>query len=242
MKGLKAFTLIELLSVIAVITILMAILIPAVSGVRERAREAEDASRLRSLGQALSLYAMETNGSLESKYAPTRRWPNLIGPLMNWVDPDAPAAMQYAQAHLQEVIRPTAFDDLTEAMKAGDRPVSNLGVFGLNNFFAGRGAHTEWRLIHVEKPADTPLMSPVSRSWGTHVEPVGLAPEGEEIGYAGATYRGGPLPSDDGVMTYLMVDLSLQRRENFWPFNEDEPWRYFHPLRSAADSYTQPAP
>ncbi len=61
-----AFTLIELLAVIAVVGILAAILIPAVGKVRERAKETECASNLRQIGVGVGLYQAENNGSFPS--------------------------------------------------------------------------------------------------------------------------------------------------------------------------------
>jgi len=52
----RAFTLIELLSVIAVIGILVAILIPAVGNMRSSAMKVKDATNLRQMGAALNLY------------------------------------------------------------------------------------------------------------------------------------------------------------------------------------------
>ncbi|EIP97415.1 prepilin-type N-terminal cleavage/methylation domain-containing protein [Opitutaceae bacterium TAV1] len=57
-----AFTLIELLTVIAIISILAAIIIPTVGAVRERARKAKGASELRQMGIALRMYADEHKG------------------------------------------------------------------------------------------------------------------------------------------------------------------------------------
>ncbi len=53
------FTLIELLTVIAIIGILAGILIPTVGRVREVAQRAADASNLREIGKAAQLYAVE---------------------------------------------------------------------------------------------------------------------------------------------------------------------------------------
>jgi prepilin-type N-terminal cleavage/methylation domain-containing protein len=52
----KAFTLVELLVVVAVICILLAILLPAIAMVREKARQAKCISNLRQAGVALSMY------------------------------------------------------------------------------------------------------------------------------------------------------------------------------------------
>ncbi len=58
----KAFTLIELLTVIAIIGILAAILIPVVGAVRENARGAQCISNMRQMGQAVYLYAADNHG------------------------------------------------------------------------------------------------------------------------------------------------------------------------------------
>jgi general secretion pathway protein G len=59
----RAFTLIELLTVIAIIGILAAILIPTVGAVRTQARLAECTSNLRQLGIALASYADAHRGA-----------------------------------------------------------------------------------------------------------------------------------------------------------------------------------
>ncbi len=70
----RAFTLIELLTVIAIIGILAAILIPTVSSVRESARGAECTSNLRQIGQAIHAYMDDHNGR-----TPPARDPNQTG-------------------------------------------------------------------------------------------------------------------------------------------------------------------
>src|SRR5699024_9381544 len=57
-----AFTLIELLTVIAIIGILASILIPVVGAVRENARGAKCTSNMRQMGQAIHMYAQENGG------------------------------------------------------------------------------------------------------------------------------------------------------------------------------------
>ena len=58
----RAFTLVELLVVIGIIAVLISILLPTLSGVREQARSVQCLSNLRSCGQALYLYAQQNKG------------------------------------------------------------------------------------------------------------------------------------------------------------------------------------
>jgi prepilin-type N-terminal cleavage/methylation domain-containing protein/prepilin-type processing-associated H-X9-DG protein len=63
-KGRRAFTVIELLVVMAVITLLAALLIPALNSAFERARRIQCLSNIRQVGLAFQIYAQDTNDRL----------------------------------------------------------------------------------------------------------------------------------------------------------------------------------
>jgi prepilin-type N-terminal cleavage/methylation domain-containing protein/prepilin-type processing-associated H-X9-DG protein len=62
------FTLVELLVVIGIIAILIAILMPALSKVRDQARTVKCAANLRSVGQGLMIYVAQNNGAFPAAY------------------------------------------------------------------------------------------------------------------------------------------------------------------------------
>ena len=66
MKKNNGFTLIELLVVIAIIATLLAIVMPALSLAKEKAKNLSCRANVRSLGLALRLYSEQTNGKLFS--------------------------------------------------------------------------------------------------------------------------------------------------------------------------------
>lgn len=65
----RAFTLVELLSVIAIVGVLAAIIIATVGTVREKARSARCGSNIRQIGVLASLWAQDNNG-----WVPQARW------------------------------------------------------------------------------------------------------------------------------------------------------------------------
>ena len=78
----KGFTLIELLVVIAIIAMLLAILMPALGMVKEKARGVVCRANLKQLMLALTGYTMENNDTLELDYEGGNYWYHKISPYL----------------------------------------------------------------------------------------------------------------------------------------------------------------
>lgn len=76
----RAFTLIELLLVIAIIAILAALLFPVFVQAREKARQTTCLSNLKQLGLAHLMYAQDYDETLLTAQVESLRWPQLLAP------------------------------------------------------------------------------------------------------------------------------------------------------------------
>ena len=73
----NAFTLVELLVVIAVIGILLALLLPALRRAREKARSAKCMTNMRNVGQAFHQYTINSDDYMPISYWSLQIWPYL---------------------------------------------------------------------------------------------------------------------------------------------------------------------
>ena len=151
-KFSSAFTLIEMLVVIAIIAILIAMLYPAVSGMQERGKITQDMNNLRQIGLATQMYLNDNDGAY---FLPTDNWMQKLHPkyLASWkiflspfdkgrapseVDADAPVSYGF-NANAQDattttslladkIKNPSAFILFAPAQpftkKGGDSPVT----------------------------------------------------------------------------------------------------------------------
>lgn len=82
--SIRAFTLVEVLVVVAILGILAALLFPSITGSQNRAKSAKDAGNLRAIGSALALYAGENNGQIPVDSSPSQGpWFMALEPYLN---------------------------------------------------------------------------------------------------------------------------------------------------------------
>ena len=121
----RAFTLVELLTVIAIIGILAAIIIPVVGKVRDSARATKSLSNLKSIGQGLLLHAAENRGHLPTLHNGSwgRQWTTQIEPYLVKSHQQGERSITGANAN----VSPTFFDPLL-----GDGEHGTISDYGAN--------------------------------------------------------------------------------------------------------------
>ena len=169
----RGFTLVEILIVLAIITLLVAILLPVLSSVRAAGRSAVCVSNLRQLGQAMQQYTAD-NDHFPRGLDPADRYT----PQMWAGNPDAGGDILTATPLLSEVMAPyikspqlwkcpsdTGFDvvDIT-GLPLDARP-SCYEKFGMSYFY-----RTELTLLNLAeerlpRPAETNVLSDAAGAW-----------------------------------------------------------------------------
>lgn len=178
----SAFTLIELLTVIGVIGVLAAILIPAISKVREKANAAEAVNNIRQIGAAALLYANEHEGKIPGRgnddttngmglagalypYLESRSvdgfpsWPVLIETYYSIRDPMVPEAI--FQDDWNWFGSNGLFADYPQAGSDGRKPDKDerriLNFDRPSQVIYAASGHQNLRVEHADNPAQLPL-------------------------------------------------------------------------------------
>ncbi|MEM1167332.1 MAG: type II secretion system protein [Planctomycetota bacterium] len=165
-RSTSAFSLPEMLVVIAVIATLLAFLLPAIRGAREQAESTDYRSRLRQAAQIMFQYTADHDGTYlfcstcggpdqfylnqsQAWHAPMERYGYPIADTLRWHSSGF-SLMHYSVAH---VARPSFFTeqgisniDLVQGVRASDvRHPSNKSLFILS-------IPGEWDLVRVDRP------------------------------------------------------------------------------------------
>lgn len=85
-KSHRAFTIIEMLVVIAIIAVLIGLLLPALSSAREKASVTQDMNNLRQIGLATQMYLNDNDGAFFKPTANGPAWPGILNAkyITNW--------------------------------------------------------------------------------------------------------------------------------------------------------------
>lgn len=155
-----AFTLVELLVVVAIIAILAAMLLPALRGAREKANSASCMSNLRQMGIALMAYVDDHGGALIPGAVPSESplisWYNVLDGYMGKQDTNFSSAKRPAwQLCPSKIVTPLAFDTVG---------------YGWNHIYFGQSPSTPqigWgsKLAEVTKPSRTIIIGDSKDPW-----------------------------------------------------------------------------
>lgn len=224
----SGMTLIELLTVIAIVMILATILIPVSVNMRQKALGVDCVSRLRSIGSAIALYASDNSG-----YVPRNiygaRWQPEIAPYLG-AHPDINFSNGSQVNPYYDTLRCPALDIKIGATGSP----SNDGVYGYHDaFYAGQSAikggdtGPERRVLAELSGTTAPMMACHSEDSGARMDRNALrgpSPKALEQGYSGSTHQHGISPNHGRFASILFFDGRVEMRDvcdrNLWPWND----------------------
>jgi len=143
----RAFTLIEVLVVMAIIAILAAILIPSLNSALESAKATKDLSNLRQIGAATQMYMNDNNGVL---FSTTGSWMSQL------YNADNPAASKYLSSWKIFV---SPFDKRTSSAPSATSAIS----YGINGTAGVVGMSAD----RISKPTAFIVFAPAQASGAT---------------------------------------------------------------------------
>lgn len=224
----RAFTLVELLTVIAIIGVLAAIIIPVVSKVRAQAKKSTCVSRLHALGQTFQLFANDNKGRLPRPYYPSAgeahrsRWPRHIAPYIGPYQSVFNAAGEVIGYVGADLYQNPAIRDPAVPYDPHD---TGRGVFGYNvNLDSAHLGSQYVRVANMTNPGRTIIMG--TSGGGLELRSGGPSPEATQYGVPdGQTDRYGPAPNYGRQAIFLFADWHVEARDvcdlNAWPWNAD---------------------
>lgn len=222
-----AFTLIELLTVIAIIGILAAITIPTVGRVRESAKQATAISRARHLGMAFQMFANDNRDRLpyiDNKLS-NRRWPLYLVPYL-----DLPYQVQFAaDGYTVQKTTPSSptliYNNPVFRDPANPVDQGGAGTFAYN-------LHLENQVVQLpalKTPSGLPILasSDGNEGGGLRLSSAGPAKSATRHGVpSGSTDKYGPSPNYGRKAVFLFADWHVAAIDvcnlNAWPWTTDD--------------------
>jgi|GEM_PF-5481029 len=161
----RAFSLVEMLVVTAIVAILLALLFPAVQGLLHRARVVESTTRMQNLAKAIRLYAADNNMHFPGAgHSASQRWFHQVVPYLGIV----PDGVQGGVAFYSKAYD---LDDLLSCPVLHGRPIEGGGGtyiarFGMNRLLDPQANNskapksmTGISLLSVNRSAKTVLLA-----------------------------------------------------------------------------------
>jgi prepilin-type N-terminal cleavage/methylation domain-containing protein/prepilin-type processing-associated H-X9-DG protein len=228
----RAFTLIELLTVIAIIGILAAILIPTVGAVRNQATTTRCASNLRQIGQAALIYVPENKGYLPLNVTVSGKAWSWAGELKSYV-----ASIAKTGTENQMFFCPTADPELSWAFPGttgrpdygqyavsarlnGDRwPTSDVTLNGETYSYAGQTFPRGVPYSAMKNPSRVVMMGESARNAASSrsIKVTDFFGSGANVNGAAANHRSDLDPTKgDGKSNYLYADGHVVTHSK-WP-------------------------
>jgi prepilin-type N-terminal cleavage/methylation domain-containing protein len=222
----SAFTLIELLTVIAIVGILAAIIIPVVGKVRESAKQTTSVSRLRAIGVVTMLYVQDNKGVYPTNAGPNPadRWP--IKVISYFPDAERVYKAGLTAALYDNRIVSSYFKCPTQTIEDG--ATGARGVYGLNNRIGGTGSAVPpaIRASKVSQPSQFILYGTTDgingATGGQALAVSGPANRATALGFSGATAGSGLSPNFGRKAVITFADGRVEARDicsaTAWPW------------------------
>ncbi len=159
-----AFTLIEILVVIAIIAVLAALIFPVYSRIVKQAEVSESVSRMRNIGQAVQLFASDNDlafpgGGFGGGGQPLIRWMHLVAPYMGYDADGSFEGVSYSTKGYSSEL-----DDLftCPALTGKSKPDGNgtyFGRYGMNLELTGDKTMKGVKMASISSPSKTVLLA-----------------------------------------------------------------------------------